>query len=113
MKVTTSVTNCPNCGAILFDNHCNYCGTTIFDFTAFELEHPTYTKINVGGTIILAKVILKDARINFDNGNDIMHCDDGRSFTFANPTGHIELELDMVSELGVLYKVISSETEAT
>lgn len=105
------VTNCPNCGAILSDNHCNYCDTTIFDFTAFDLEHPTYTKINVGGTIILAKVILKKSRITFDNSDDIMYCSDAKFFRIPNPTGHIELDLDMVSEHGNLYKVISSETE--
>lgn len=106
------VTNCPNCGAILSDNHCNYCNTTIFDFTAFDLGHPTYTKINLGGKTILAKVILKDARITFDSSDEMTMYGDGIQFfrTF-NQTAHIELDLDMVSEHGNLYKVISCETE--
>lgn len=105
------ITNCPNCGAILVDNHCNYCGTTIYDFTAFELEHPTYTKINLGGKTILAKVILKDARITFASSDATIYGDNMFFRTF-NHTAHIELDLDMVSEHGVLYKVISCETEA-
>lgn len=105
------ITNCPNCRAILVDNHCNYCDTTIFDFTAFELGHPTYTKINLGGKTILAKVILKDAHITFDSSDEIAYYNDNICVTFPSPTGHIELDLNIVPEHGNLYKVISSETE--
>lgn len=36
--------NCPNCGAAISEEKCPYCGTTIFDFSAIDLDKPCFIK---------------------------------------------------------------------
>lgn len=43
---------CPNCGAAITDEKCPYCGTTIFDFSAIDLDKPCFIKFKHGNTIM-------------------------------------------------------------
>lgn len=42
------VTNCPNCGAPVESNQCEYCGTYIFDFSKIELYKPCWLSVDLG-----------------------------------------------------------------
>lgn len=44
--------NCPNCGAVITDEKCPYCGTTIFDFSAIDLDKPCFIKFKHGNTVV-------------------------------------------------------------
>lgn len=44
--------NCPNCGAAITDEKCPYCGTTIFDFSAIDIDKPCFIKIKHGNKLI-------------------------------------------------------------
>lgn len=44
--------NCPNCGAAITDEKCPYCGTTIFDFSAIDIDKPCFIKFKHGNTIM-------------------------------------------------------------
>lgn len=44
--------NCPNCGAAITDEKCPYCGTTIFDFSAIDIDKPCFIKFKHSNTIM-------------------------------------------------------------
>ena len=51
--------NCPNCGAPITGDKCEYCGTHFIDCT-MDTEKPFYIKIRVGNSIYVDKVFLRN-----------------------------------------------------
>ena len=39
--------NCPNCGAVITTDVCQYCGTVFLDFAAIQANKPSYIKFKV------------------------------------------------------------------
>lgn len=72
--------NCPNCGAPISGDRCEYCGTQFIDCTTLRPDKAFYLKYSPDGkNTIVAKVILESARheieqSDIDFGRDI----DGR-----------------------------------
>jgi hypothetical protein len=68
--------NCPNCGAPITGDRCEYCGTQFIDCTV-KLDKPFYLKINPDGkTTYITKVFLEEMTIErdsdtFEYGRDI------------------------------------------
>ena len=103
----SSVSNCPNCGAILTGNKCDFCGTEIYDFTSISDEHPAYIKVSIGGNTILFKALLESASIRFED-NPCLYCDN--EVYVRTATGCVSLELNMLyDEDGTLFKIIDKE----
>ena len=103
----SGVSNCPNCGAIMLDNHCSYCGTVIYDFTSINDEHPTYIKLRSWGRTIQFKALLNSAVVTFKD-NPCLYCDN--EVYARTETGCVNLELDMLyDEDGVLFKIVDKE----
>lgn len=62
-----SITNCPNCGASVVSNKCDYCGTYIFDFSQIKMGEPCWISVDLGnGCKRLLRVILNDASVDAD-----------------------------------------------
>lgn len=59
-----SVLNCPNCGAPVTGDKCEYCGTVIYDFAVMDDAKPTYIKIRINGQVLIFKALLKNVSIN-------------------------------------------------
>lgn len=49
--------NCPNCGAPIVSEKCQYCGTLFYDFSAIDLGKPCYLKIKYNNAIMAVKAI--------------------------------------------------------
>ena len=49
--------NCPNCGAPLESDICQYCKTTFYDFASLEDGVPCYMRVKCGGMNITLKAI--------------------------------------------------------
>lgn len=58
--------NCPNCGAPIEFDKCDYCGTRVIDMACIETDKPFYIKVRKGEHIFIANVILNNALINVD-----------------------------------------------
>lgn len=62
-----SIRNCPNCGAPVVSNKCDYCGTYIFDFSQIKMGEPCWVSVDLGdGHKRLLHVILNNASVDVD-----------------------------------------------
>lgn len=52
--------NCPNCGAGITGERCEFCGTVIYDFAAIQLGKPSYVKIMHNDTLCIFRMIVDD-----------------------------------------------------
>lgn len=55
--------NCPNCGAPIDGEKCQYCGTVFYDFAAIDTDKPSYIKMRVNGKLIMFKAILTNVQM--------------------------------------------------
>lgn len=44
--------NCPNCGAIISEEKCPYCGTLFYDFSTISMDKPCFIKVRIGNKIM-------------------------------------------------------------
>lgn len=60
--------NCPNCGAIITTDVCQYCGTVFLDFAAIQANKPSYIKFKVDNdgisNICLMKLTVDNLEFN-------------------------------------------------
>lgn len=95
--------NCPNCGAPLGElDVCEYCGTHVMDCT-MQIDKPFYIKIRHGNKLIIDKVYLTDARVNFKSDDFGYYRDvDGRIASVkSNRYREYEISLTSVGESNV------------
>lgn len=50
--------NCPNCGAPITAEKCQYCGTVFLDFSAIQVGAPSYVKFKMGDTYIITRMVV-------------------------------------------------------
>lgn len=55
--------NCPNCGAPIEGEKCEYCGTVFLDFAAIQLGAPSYVKFKMDNAYILARLVVTSLQI--------------------------------------------------
>lgn len=71
-----SITNCPNCGAPVVSNKCDYCGTYIFDFSQISMGEPCWISVDLGdGSKKLLHVILENASVDANYGEHTLYAD--------------------------------------
>lgn len=64
--------NCPNCGAPISGDRCEYCGTQFIDCTTIRPDKAFYLKYSQDGKkTIVAKVVLESARHEIENNDFI------------------------------------------
>lgn len=49
---------CPNCGAPVTAEKCEYCGAVFLDFAAIQVGAPSYVKFKIGSTYICARLVV-------------------------------------------------------
>lgn len=78
------VTNCPNCGAPVESNQCEYCGTYIFDFSQIELYKPCWISVDLGdGVKRLVHARLREASL-CSGVSDVYYADNCVACYFAS-----------------------------
>ena len=85
--------NCPNCAAPITSDTCQYCGAVFLDFSAIQLNKPSYIKIiNDENDIMLMKLIIDEFSININS--DIIDAI-GRNNTILSTINNYSLEVNM------------------
>lgn len=55
--------NCPNCGAPITAEKCDFCGTVFLDFAAIQVGAPSYVKFKIGDDYICARLVVTNLDI--------------------------------------------------
>ena len=94
-----SIKNCPNCGAPVVSNKCDYCGTYIFDFSQISMGEPCWISVDLGdGSKKLLHVILNNARVDA-NYNEISYYADNRIVdTLTEPDITLDMSFYVIAE---------------
>ncbi len=58
--------NCPNCGAPITSDHCEYCGSVFYDWAAIDTGKPSFIKIKHRDRYIWLKVLMDDVSVRTD-----------------------------------------------
>ena len=97
------ILNCPNCGAPVTDEKCEYCGTVIYDFSVIDINKPSYIKIRFNGKLLMFQAILKSAVINTEHYFDHYYSDNQVIVSAQNKVCmSISAEFDVIEKDGVL-----------
>lgn len=87
---------CPQCGAPITDERCEYCGVIFYDFACVECNKPFYLKIKHNDKICIYKVIMDDATIKSSTDTAILFADDTYRQVVARENIDIDLHFHMV-----------------
>ena len=97
------VLNCPNCGAPITGEKCEYCGTVIYDFSVIDMDKPSYIKMRLNGKLLIFHAILKNVSINTGNYFDHYYGDNQVIVSVQNNVGmSISADFDVIEKDGVL-----------
>lgn len=77
--------SCPNCGAAIEGDKCQFCGTTFIDFACLDTEQPFYLKFKKNGKIYISKVRLTSLMIE-TNTNEIFGSNDKICYSYPETT---------------------------
>ena len=96
------VLNCPNCGAPITGEKCEYCGTVIYDFSVIDMNKPSYIKMRFNDRLFIFCAILKNATMTTENFNERYLCDDQPIFSIPRTSMSISAEFDVIEKDGIL-----------
>lgn len=72
---TNGKINCPNCGAPIESEKCQYCGSIFIDFGTIETDIPFFLKIRHNDKTYIYKVKLNS--IDVEQNGSVFYCDNG------------------------------------
>lgn len=102
--------NCPNCGAPITGEYCPYCGSVFYDWAALDTNEPKYVKFKLGDKVVMAKAIMKDYTLTYDQTPETIYANNDIFTTVMSPpTMTIATEFEVIPENGVMYKVIDEK----
>lgn len=88
------MTNCPNCGAPINGDACQYCGTVIWDFATIELCKPQWIKVKHDGEIIMVRAMIDNVSTHISSSSD--------RFYEWSPIIYTEPQMDMDVHLTIM-----------
>ena len=98
-----SKTNCPNCGAVMDSDKCQYCGTIMYDFACIDADNPFYIKIKRNGIIHRFKVLLFNSEISISSKEqEMLYFDDSPITPILPPDYTIGLTFKILPENGII-----------
>lgn len=91
------MTNCPNCGAPISGNVCEYCGTPFYDFSVIDVTQPCWITVKYGKSLIKAKMYVGDLSATVEQSPylDYVEMTGVRRRLVASPV--LKLDLSMIS----------------
>lgn len=112
---TNSITNCPNCGGVLHDCICDYCGTVISNnIDDFIGKTSLLISIDDDGNIIFSVIDVR--QITKENTYDTYYTDDFMYHTLMNSTeidisGNLTNSTTNMHELRKLRDILKNRLE--
>lgn len=95
------MTNCPNCGAPISGDSCQYCGTVIWDFATIELRKPQWIKVKRDGMIILVRTMIDNVSTHISSSANGFYADS--TLIYTEPSMDIDVHLTIVPDEDGIY----------
>ena len=86
--------NCPNCGAPIDGEVCQYCGTVFVDMAVIDTQHPFYLKIKHEDQIHVVKVRMVHTEITLDSDEIKFYADEELYSTVRSQLMNIKMEFE-------------------
>ena len=98
--------NCPNCGAPITGEKCEYCGTVFYDWAVIDSEKDFYVKIRLHNNLVMCKARMASCDIKVDSGDTLYYGDNNPIYVMHVHEPDIEIRpvFRIVPEDGILYK---------
>ena len=105
------ILNCPNCGAPITGETCEYCGTVIYDFSVIDDTKPSYIKMKLNGQIIMFKAYLRNAIFEMSSGLESHFYADNNILcrTRSIPDMTVTTEFMVIPDDNILYRIKKEE----
>ena len=55
--------NCPNCGAVITSERCEYCGAIFYDFFNVGINEKSYIRLKLGDKLCICEAFLTNASL--------------------------------------------------
>ena len=101
-----SIINCPNCGAILKSDVCQYCGAVFIDWSVIDFDKPVFIKFKHNNKVYRAKCIPKKADFSFYGDHECIYSDDIPYINFYRTRPEISLTLEVIRDKGIDFIII-------
>ena len=106
--------NCPNCGAGITGERCEFCGTVIYDFAALQTGAPSFVKIMHNGAIYMMRMIVDEFSMRFERDTIEIPSDGRMPFGHITASEHLDVSLNAhcvtLDDEGCLMKIKKEET---
>ena len=99
---------CPNCGAPIRGDKCEYCGTRFYDFATIDLNEPCLVRIRVNNHIIQGKMYVSDMSLTQYASRESARDMAGRLYSFA-VTNEANIHIDLSTLGGFVIEQINSD----
>lgn len=96
--------NCPNCGAPITGEKCEYCGTVFYDWAVIDSEKDFYIKMRLDNNLFIYKARMTSCDIEVDYGDTHFYANNNPIYVMHEPDIEIRPVFRIVSEDGILYK---------
>lgn len=87
------VINCPNCGALIHNDKCDFCGAVFIDWATIDVDTPFYIKFKHNNKVIRAKCYMVNFNVNYGANRDILYSDD-MPYMVRKPTQDITINTE-------------------
>lgn len=82
--------NCPNCGAPITGERCEYCGSVFYDWACIDADKPFFIKYKHGNMVRMSKAVLTGITFTEDCTPVPLYADNNICYNVRNP----ELEIN-------------------
>lgn len=90
--------NCPNCGAVINQPVCPYCGSVFYDFANIDTDKTSYLRLKIGGELYIFKAMVSDLTVHQEYDEASFYANDAPIMAFRTPRCSIDISMDILSD---------------
>lgn len=100
--------NCPNCGAPITAEKCQYCGAVFYDFSSIDTDTVNYIKIKHNGRVFICRALLLQQAVTVNPRYADYFMDDRPYFAVQlEPSMEMTLHFQIIpDDQNILYKSV-------
>lgn len=99
--------NCPNCGAPITSEKCEYCGTLFYDFANIKLDEVCYLRMKIGDSLYIFKAVPRN--ISIEQNAETAFWEENTP-NIVGYTYEINLNLQVVNTSdGIIFKMLRKQ----